>query len=83
MAGVCGVLDDAAGLHQAPGPVDVLDGWEPGDVLSRHYLLNGIAVVDGAVPVPGHDASGQDALDGAAVVFGEDPGWYAKFLQLP
>ena len=27
--------------------------------------------------------NGQDALDGAAVVFGEDPGWHAEFLQLP
>ena len=41
MAGVCWVLDDAAGL---PHQVDVLDGWEhgPSDVLGRlHQLLEG------------------------------------------
>ena len=28
MAGVCGVLDDAAGLPQALFQINVLDGWE-------------------------------------------------------
>ena len=86
MAGVCGVLDDAAGLPQAPFQVDVLDGWEhgPSDVLGRlHHPLMGFAVVDVAIPIPGSDANGQDTLDGAAVVFGEDPLWHAEFLQPP
>ena len=29
--------------------------------------------MDEAIPVPGRDATGQDALDGVAVVFGEQP----------
>ena len=41
------------------------------------------AVVDRAILVPGRDATGQDALDGAVVVFGEDPVRHAKFLQPP
>ena len=44
-------------------------------VLGRlHHQLEGLAVVDEGIPIPGSDATGQDALDGAAVVFGEDPG---------
>jgi hypothetical protein len=54
-----------------------LSRWEhgPSDVLGDlHNPLEGLAVVDGAIPEPGHDGTGQDALDGTAVVFGEDPG---------
>jgi hypothetical protein len=36
-----------------------------------------------AIPIPGHDSTGQDTLDGAAVVFGEDPGLHAEDLQPP
>jgi hypothetical protein len=32
---------------------------------------------------PGRDATGLDALDGAAVLFVEDPGRHAEFLQPP
>ena len=47
----------------------------PSDVLGRlHHPLKGLAIVDGAIPVPGHDTTGQDALEGALVVFGENPG---------
>jgi hypothetical protein len=46
----------------------VLDGWEhgPSDVLGCLHL-EGLEVV--AIPIPGHNATGQDALAGAAVVF--------------
>ena len=55
-----------------------------GDVLGHfHQPLEDLAVVDGAIPVPGCDATDQDALDGAAVLFGEDPGRHARFLQPP
>ena len=77
MAVVCVVLDDAVGLSQESFQVDVLDGWEhgPSDVLGRlHRPLVGRVVVDGAIPVPGCDATGRDALNGAVVAFGEDPG---------
>ena len=77
VAGVCGVLDDAAGLPRAQLQVDVLDGWEhgPGDVLGHlHHPLEGLAVIDRAIPIPGCAAKGQDALDCAVVVFGEDQG---------
>ena len=62
MAGVCGFFDYAPGLLQAPFQVDVLDGWE-------HHPLEGLAVVDRAISIPGPDATGQDALDGTVVVF--------------
>ena len=78
MAGVCGVLDDVAGLPQAPFQVDVLDGWEHSSsyvVGHLHHPLEGLAVTYGANPVPGSDVTGQDALDAAAVVFGADLGW--------
>ena len=65
---------------RAPFRVHVPDGWERGLL---HHLLEGIAVVDGAIPSPGRDATGQDALDGAAVVFGEDPRRRDTFLQPP
>ena len=39
-----------------------------------HYLLEDLVFVDGAISVPGRDATGQDTLDGAAVVLGEYPG---------
>ena len=74
---MCGVLDDAAGFPRAQFRVDVLDGWEhgPSDALGcLHHSLEDLAVVDSAIPVPRHDATGQDALDGATAVFGEDPG---------
>jgi hypothetical protein len=32
VTGMCGVLDDAAGLLQAPFCVDVLNGWEHGRI---------------------------------------------------
>ena len=62
--------------------------WEhvqgPSDILgSLHLLLEALAVVDGAIPITGRDATGQAALDGTVVVFGEVPGWHAKFLQPP
>jgi hypothetical protein len=60
MAWVSGVLGDAASLPQAPFRVDVLDGWE-------HVPNDGLAVVDGAIPVPGRDATGQGALDGGSI----------------
>ena len=66
MAGVCGVLDDPAGLPQAPF----------GEVEARFQ--------EGPCGhVPGRDATGQDTLDGAALVFGEDPKQHAEFLQPP
>ena len=71
MAGVCGVLDDAACLSQAPFRGDVLEGWE----------LEGLAVVDEANTR--RDATGRDALDGVLVAFEEDPGRHAEFLQPP
>ena len=56
MTGVCGALDEAACLPHKPFRVDVLDGWEhcPSDVLGNlHYPLKALAVMDGAIPVPG------------------------------
>jgi hypothetical protein len=85
VAGVFVVLDDAVWLHQAPSRVDVLDGWKhgPSDLLGRlHHLLECLAVVDGAIPVPGCDATGQDALDGAAIGFKEDPGSMPNFFTV-
>ena len=76
VAGLCGDPDDAACPPQAPFRVDGLDGWKHGhsEVLGHlRHLLEGLAVLDDAIPVPGHDATGQDAQNGAAVVFGEDP----------
>uniref|UniRef100_A0A4W5L435 Centrosomal protein 170Ab n=1 Tax=Hucho hucho TaxID=62062 RepID=A0A4W5L435_9TELE len=75
VAGFCEVLDDAVGLPQAPFPVDVLDGWEhgPSDVLGQlHHPLEGLAFIDRAIPVPGCDANGQDALNGAREVPGKN-----------
>lgn len=40
-------------------------------------------VESGAVSIPGCDAAGQDALNGAAVEVGEYPGGHAKFLHQP
>lgn len=60
------------GLPQAPLGVDVLCGGEHGssDGLSRlQHPLKGLAVMNGAVSLPG-----QDTLDGVAVEFGEDRG---------
>ena len=86
VAGVCGDLDYAACLPRAPFRVEVLNGWEhgPSDALGHlHHPLESLEVGDGAIPILGHDATSQDALDGAAVVFGEDPAWHAEFLQPP
>jgi hypothetical protein len=56
----------------------------PSDVLGRlHHPVEGLAVVEGAIPVPGPDSTGQDALDGSAVVFGVDPGCNDTVLQPP
>jgi hypothetical protein len=80
---MCGVLDDAAGLSQAPFQVDVSDRWEhgPSDELGCiYYPLEGLVVVNGAILVPGRDVTGQDALDYAVEVFGEDPGWHADLF---
>ena len=63
-----------------------MDWWEhgPSDVLGRlHHPLKGLADVDGAISLQGHDATGQDALDGAVVLFGVDPGWHAGFILSP
>jgi hypothetical protein len=66
-----GVLDDAAYHPQALGGSE----HGPSDVLGCFYhLLEGLAFVDGAIPVPGRDATSQEALDVAVVVFGENPG---------
>jgi hypothetical protein len=49
VAVVCGFLDDAEGLPQAPFSIDFLDGWEhsPSDVLGRfHHPLEGLEVVE-------------------------------------
>jgi hypothetical protein len=35
------------------------------------------------IHISGCDATGQNALDGAEVIFVEDPGRHAKFLQPP
>ena len=81
VAGVCGVLDDAAGLSQAAFQVDVLDGWQhgPRGVLGcLHHQLMHLAVVDGASSVPVRDATSQDTLNATMAVFGEDPGWHAN-----
>ena len=46
---------------------------DPSDVLGHlHHPLEALADVDRAMSVPGCDATAQDALDGAAVVFGEE-----------
>lgn len=41
--------------------------------LEVRYPLKGFEVVNGAIFLTGRDAVGQDALDGAAIEFGEDP----------
>jgi hypothetical protein len=59
-------------------------GWEYGasDVLSGlNHPLEGLIVVDGEIPVPCHDVTGMDTLDGVVVLFVEDPGWNPEFLQ--
>ena len=60
-----GVFDNCQGLPLTPPGVEVLDGRQlcPSDVLGcTHYPLKFLAVA-----VPGSDATGQDALDVAAV----------------
>ena len=75
MSGECCVPDDDdAELPQAPFQVNVLHECKPcpSDVLGHlHHPLECLVVVYGAIPTPGRDATGQDALDGAVVVFGE------------
>ena len=64
------VLDDLFGLPVTSGGVGVLEGrqFAPGDALCRpHYPLESLAVVGGAVAVPGSDTALQDALDCASV----------------
>ena len=54
------------------------------DVLGRvHYPLWRLSVRCRAVVIPGGDATGQDALDGAAVKPFEDLGIHAKSFLSP
>ena len=76
----------AVGLPHVPFRVNNLDGWEhgPSDALGcLHHMLEGLAGVDGAILIPGRDGTGQDALNGAVVVFGEVPECHAEFIQPP
>ncbi|KAK3525952.1 hypothetical protein QTP70_011394 [Hemibagrus guttatus] len=40
------------------------------DLSCPHYLLQGLAIRDNAIPKPGSDAAAQDALDGPSVEHG-------------
>ena len=74
MTGVAGVFDNFQGLPLIPPGLEVLDGRQlcPNDVLGRtHYPLKCLAV-------GGSDATGQDALDVAAVEPLEDLRTHAK-----
>ena len=69
-----------------PPGIEVQDGRElgPSDVLGRmHNPLKCLAVGGRAIAVPGGDATGQDALVGAAVEHFEDLGTHAKSFQSP
>ena len=84
MAWVWGVLDDAACLPQALFRVYVLDEWKhgPSNILGcLYHSLEGLVVMQGAIPIKGCDATCEDALDGATVVFGEDPGGKSNFFR--
>ena len=70
MTRVVVVLDDLFGLPVTSGGVGDLESRQcaPGDVLGRpHHPLESLAVVGGAVAVPGSDTARHDALNGAAV----------------
>jgi hypothetical protein len=57
---VCFVLHDAVGLLQALFRENFLNRWEhgPSDVLGLlNHLLEGLAGVDGPIPIPGRDAT--------------------------
>ena len=86
MTRVAGVFDNFQGLPLTPPGIEVLDGRKlcPSDVLGRsHYLLWRLTVRCRAVAIPGGDATGQDALDGAAVEPFEALGTIAKYFQSP
>ena len=81
MTGVAGVFDKFQGLPLTPPGVEVLDGRQlcPSDVLGHtHYPLKCLAVRGREIAVPGSDATGQDALDVAAVEPVEDLRTHAK-----
>ena len=48
-----------------------------------HHPLEGLVFVYGGIPMPGCESNGQDVLDDAAVVFGEDAGRHDTFHQPP
>jgi hypothetical protein len=81
MTGVAGVVDNFQGLPLTPPGVEILDGRQlsPTDILGHmHYPLYCFAVGGRAIAVPGSDATGQDALDVAAVEPFEDLRTYDK-----
>ena len=81
MTWVAGVFDNFKSLPLTPPGIEVLNGRELGhnDVLGRtHYPLKCLAVAGQAIAVPGSDATGQDALDVAAVEPFEDLRTHAK-----
>ena len=75
MTWVTEVSDDFMGFPLTPPIIQVLDGRKlgPSDVLGRMcFPLYHLKVRCRAVAIPGGDATGQDALDGAAVELFED-----------
>jgi hypothetical protein len=83
MTGVAGIFDNFSGLPLTLSGVEVLDGRQlcPSDVLGHtHYLLKCLAVGGRAISVSGSDATGQDALDVAAVEPFEDLRTHAKLF---
>ena len=75
---MCGVSHNASGFWNAACGVNVHDGGErdADDLFSRpRYLLEGLALGDGAIPKPGWNAAAEDALYGASVEGGKDGGW--------
>ena len=65
-----GVFEDVVRPLQTPYPLDVLDGREcdTDDALGDfRHPLQCLPVEHCAVPIPGCDTAGQDALNGAAV----------------
>ena len=86
MTGVAGVFDNVQGLPLTLPGVEVLDGRQlcTSDVLGHtHYPLKFLAVGVRAIAVPGSDATGQDALDVAAVEPFEDLRTNAKSFSFP
>ena len=66
--------------------VDVLQRgeWSPDDPLScLFHSLQAFAVHDSGTAVPHSDATGQDALNNAAVEIPEDPSRHAKLPEPP